>query len=75
VGGLGGAVGAAIEQAASAALVLLPVRQAPHLVKAIEACGRAIDDRLPGINSKDELKRKTAASKAANAKGPVQGWS
>jgi hypothetical protein len=75
VGGPGrGAVGGAIEQAASAALGPLVRKAGTALGQGpLKKLGRAIDDRLPGINSKDELKRKTAASKAANAKGPVQG--
>jgi hypothetical protein len=74
VGGAGrGAVGGAIEQAASAALGPLARRAGTKLGNALKPVGRAIDDRLPGINSKDELKRKTAASKAANAKGPKAG--
>ena len=74
VGGPGrGAVGGAIEQAASAALGPLARKAGTKLGNALKPVGRAIDDRLPGINSKDELKRKTAATKAANAKGPQQG--
>jgi hypothetical protein len=74
VGGAGrGAVGGAIEQAASAALGPLARRAGTKLGNALKPVGRAIDNRLPGINSKDELKRKTAASKAANAKGPQMG--
>ena len=74
VGGAGrGAVGGAIEQAASAALGPLARKAGTKLGNALKPVGRAIDDRLPGINSRDELKRKTAATKAANAKGPQQG--
>lgn len=74
VGGPGrGAVGGAIEQAASAALGPLARKAGTKLGNALKPVGRAIDNRLPGINSKDELKRKTAASKAANAKGPKAG--
>lgn len=74
VGGLrSGLAGAAIEQAASAALGPLARKAGDKLGKALKPVGRAIDNRLPGINSKDELKRKTAASKAANAKGPKAG--
>jgi hypothetical protein len=74
VGGLrSGLAGAAIEQAASAALSPLARKAGDKLGKALKPVGRAIDDRLPGINSRDELKRKTAASKVANAKGPQQG--
>ena len=74
VGGPGrGAVGGAIEQVASSALGPLARKAGTKLGNALKPVGRAIDDRLPGINSKDELKRKTAASKAANAKGPKAG--
>jgi len=74
IGGPGrGAVGGAIEQAASAALGPLARRAGTKLGNALKPVGRTIDDRLPGINSRDELKRKTAATKAANAKGPRMG--
>jgi hypothetical protein len=74
VGGPGrGAVGGAIEQAASSVLGPLARKAGDKLGKALKPVGRAIDDRLPGINSRDELKRKTAATKAANAKGPQMG--
>jgi hypothetical protein len=74
VGGPGrGAVGGAIEQAASSVLGPLARKAGTKLGNALKPVGRAIDDRLPGINSRDELKRKTAASKAAMAKGPKQG--
>jgi hypothetical protein len=74
VGGPGrGAVGGAIEQVASSVLGPLARRAGTKLGNALKPVGRAIDDRLPGINSKDELKRKTAATKAANAKGPRMG--
>jgi hypothetical protein len=74
VGGLkGGLAGAAIEQVASRTLSPLARKAGTKLGNALKPVGRAIDDRLPGINSKDELKRKTAASKAANAKGPKAG--
>jgi hypothetical protein len=74
VGGAGrGAVGGAIEQAASAALGPLARKAGTSLGNALKPVGRAIDNRLPGINSKDELKRKTAASKAAMANGPKAG--
>lgn len=74
VGGPGrGAVGGAIEQAASAALGPLARKAGTNLGNALKPVGRAIDDRLPGINSKDELKRKIASSKAAMANGPKAG--
>ena len=74
VGGPGrGAVGGAIEQVASSVLGPLARKAGTKLGNALKPVGRAIDDRLPGINSRDELKRKTAATKAANAKGPQQG--
>jgi hypothetical protein len=74
VGGAGrGAVGGAIERAAGAALGPLARKAGDKLGNALKPVGRAIDDRLPGINSRDELKRKTASSKAANAKGPKAG--
>jgi hypothetical protein len=74
IGGPGrGAVGGAIEQAASAALGPLARKAGTKLGEVLKPVGRAIDDRLPGINSRDELKRKTAATKAANAKGPKAG--
>ena len=69
----GGLAGAAIEQVASRTLGPLARKAGTKLGNALKPVGRAIDDRLPGINSRDELKRKTAATKAANAKGPVQG--
>ena len=69
----GGLAGAAIEQVASRTLGPLARKAGTKLGNALKPVGRAIDDRLPGINSKDELKRKTAASKAANAKGPKAG--
>jgi hypothetical protein len=75
VGGLrSGLAGAAIEQAANAALSPLARKAGDKLGQGpLRRLGRAIDDRLPGINSKDELKRKTAATKAANAKSAFQG--
>jgi hypothetical protein len=70
----GGLAGAAIEQVASRTLGPLAEKAGTALGKGpLTTLGRAIDNRLPGINSKDELKRKTAASKAANAKGPKAG--
>ena len=69
----GGLAGAAIEQVASRTLGPLARKAGTKLGNALKPVGRAIDNRLPGINSKDELKRKTAASKAANAKGPKAG--
>jgi hypothetical protein len=68
-----GAGSAAVYTAASAALGPLARRAGTALGNALKPVGRAIDDRLPGINSRDELKRKTAATKAANAKGPKAG--
>jgi hypothetical protein len=68
-----GAGSAALYTAANAALGPLVRKAGTALGNALKPVGRAIDDRLPGINSKDELKRKTAASKAANAKGPKAG--
>ena len=74
IGGPGrGAVGGAIEQAASAALSPLARKAGTKLGNALKPVGRAIDNRLPGINSRDELKRKTAATKAAMANGPKAG--
>jgi hypothetical protein len=74
VGGPGrGAVGGAIEQAASAALGPLARKAGDKLGKALIPAARALDDRLPGINSRDELKRKTAATKKAMASGPKAG--
>lgn len=74
VGGPGrGAVGGAIEQAANAALGPLARKAGTKLGNALKPVGRAIDNRLPGINSRDELKRKTAATKAAMANGPKAG--
>ena len=69
----GGLAGAAIEQVASRTLGPLARKAGTKLGNALKPVGRAIDDRLPGINSKDELKRKTAASKAAMANGPKAG--
>jgi hypothetical protein len=68
VGGPGrGAVGGAIEQAASSVLGPLARKAGDKLGKALKPVGRAIDDRLPGINSKDEAarRRKTAPPKKA----------
>ena len=74
IGGPGrGAVGGAIEQAASAALGPLARKAGTKLGEALKPVGRAIDNRLPGINSRDELTRKTAATKAAMANGPKAG--
>jgi len=69
----GGLAGAAIEQAANAALSPLARKAGTALGKALKPAARALDDRLPGINSKDELRRKTAASKAAMKSSPKQG--
>jgi hypothetical protein len=68
-----GAGSAALYTAASAALGPLARKAGTSLGNALKPVGRAIDNRLPGINSKDELKRKTAASKAAMANGPKAG--
>jgi hypothetical protein len=74
VGGLrSGLAGAAIEQAANSALGPLARKAGDKLGKALKPVGRAIDNRLPGINSRDELRRKTAATKAAMANGPKAG--
>jgi hypothetical protein len=69
----GGLAGAAIEQVASQTLSPLARKAGTKLGNALKPVGRAIDNRLPGINSKDELKRKTAATKAAMAKSPKAG--
>jgi hypothetical protein len=64
VGGAGrGAVGGAIEQAASAALGPLARKAGTKLGNALKPVGRAIDNRLPGINSKDEARRRAASVK------------
>lgn len=68
-----GAGSAALYTAANAALSPLARKAGTNLGNALKPVGRAIDDRLPGINSKDELKRKTASSKAAMANGPKAG--
>jgi hypothetical protein len=60
-----GAASAALYTAANAALGPLARKAGTKLGNALKPVGRAIDDRLPGINSKDELKRKTAAANAA----------
>jgi hypothetical protein len=75
VGGIrSGLAGAAIEQAASSALGPLARKAGTALGQGpLRRLGRAIDDRLPGINSKDELKRKTAATKATMARSPKAG--
>jgi hypothetical protein len=72
-GAMRGAAGAVIEQAASAALSPLARKAGTKLGNALKPVGRAIDNRLPGINSRDELKRKTAATKAAMAKSAKAG--
>jgi len=64
VGGLrSGLAGAAIEQAASAALSPLARKAGTALGKALKPVGRAIDNRLPGINSKDEARRRAVSVK------------
>lgn len=68
-----GLAGAAIEQVANKALSPLAQKAGTALGKALRPAARALDDRLPGINSKDELRRKTAASKAAMAKSAKAG--
>jgi hypothetical protein len=68
-----GAGSAAVYTAASAALGPLARKAGTNLGNALKPVGRAIDNRLPGINSRDELKRKTAATKKAMASGPKAG--
>jgi hypothetical protein len=69
----GGLAGAAIEQVASQTLSPLARKAGTKLGTALIPAARALDDRLPGINSRDELKRKTAATKKAMASGPKAG--
>lgn len=70
---LKGAAQGAIYEVANAALSPLARKAGTALGKALRPAARALDDRLPGINSKDELRRKTAASKAAMKSSPKQG--
>lgn len=55
---LGGMAAAAIGEVAGAALSPLARAAGTKLGQALRPVGRAIDDRLPGINSKDEAARR-----------------
>lgn len=41
------------------------------LGKALKPVGRKIDDTMPGVNSKDEARRRAAAAKRGGPKGPA----
>jgi hypothetical protein len=72
-GAMKGAGEAMLYTTANAALSPLARKAGSALGKALRPAARALDNRLPGINSKDELRRKTAASKAAMKSSPKQG--